>query len=207
MELVGWPKGISMSNFRSGFQKTVIVAMLCLLPVSMSGCLQKERPEPSNTEEKKQVVSSQAAKVSVKATISLEELKLAFLKPTEQRSEQVIVGRALGQALSDKQQLLLSSLHALIEGPNEEEKAQGLFSEIPPASKLLGFDLEPAAITVNFNNAFTEGGGSYSVQARWAQVKATVEAIYAEKEVKLLIEGEPSSFSLGGEGLNVTSNE
>ena len=91
-----------------------------------------------------------------------------------------------------------TSLHALLVGPNREESSAGLASTIPRGSKLLGLSIHDGIATANFNSAFASGGGSFSVNARIAQVVFTLTQFSTVKTVL---------FELNGVKVTTFSNE
>lgn len=188
------------------FRLAVGLTLFTLVASGLTGCLPKEQPsKPLPPLQEKPEPKTEGTK-SVKAEFALpvDKTAITFIKPTAQRSEQIKVNRLLKQATTDKKQVLLSSLQYLLNGPTPEEAEQGLFSEIPKETTLLGFEILADAININFSEEFASGGGAYSLQSRWKQVTTTVHGVYPDKKVKLLIEGQPDE-TLGAEGLTVNN--
>lgn len=94
------------------------------------------------------------------------------------------------------------TLEALIEGPSESERAQGLSSALPEDTRVLGVRLRGEELEVNVSDAFTTGGGSAAMQARLNQVFYTLTQPNSVEAVRLLVEGVPLTY-LGGEGIIV----
>jgi spore germination protein GerM len=103
---------------------------------------------------------------------------------------------------ASKSDVLQFALTELLKGPSVEEKSQGFYTEIPPDTKLIGITQDPAVIRINLSQPFTSGGGSTSMTQRLEELKRTVKAVDAKREVTILVEGKPLEL-LGGEGLEV----
>ncbi|MGC2240715.1 MAG: Gmad2 immunoglobulin-like domain-containing protein [Acidimicrobiia bacterium] len=56
--------------------------------------------------------------------------------------------------------------------PSEEEL--GLISEIPAGTRLLGVDVNDGVATVDLSSQFDDGGGTFSMEARLAQIVFTI---------------------------------
>lgn len=93
-----------------------------------------------------------------------------------------------------------AAVEALLEGPNADEEALGLGTAIPEGTELLGLDLVDDTATVDLSSEFASGGGSFSMNARVAQVVYTVTQFPSVRHVEFRLDGEPVE-ALGGEGL------
>lgn len=96
--------------------------------------------------------------------------------------------------------LLRGALTALLEGPTDDDLADGLLTTIPDGTRLLDLNLADGTATVDLSREFETGGGSLMMQARVAQVVFTATQFDNVDEVVFWLEGEPVEF-LGGEGL------
>ena len=103
---------------------------------------------------------------------------------------------------SEAETHLKESLQALIDGPTASEAARGLSTALTPSTEILGLRLLGSEVEVDLPQAFTEGGGSATMQGRLNQVFYTLTQPTTVTSVRLLIEGEPVSY-LGGEGILV----
>lgn len=110
------------------------------------------------------------------------------------------VARNLPRASADTH--LKESLQALIEGPNASEAARGLSTTLGPDIRILGLRVIGSEVEVDLSQAFTEGGGSATMQGRLNQVFYTLTQPSSVTSVRLLVEGVPISY-LGGEGILV----
>jgi len=99
---------------------------------------------------------------------------------------------------------LTDVVHALIAGPNADEKGSGLISLIPPATKLLSASIRGNTAFLSFNEEFqynTYGVEGYAGQLR--QIVFTVTEFPNVADVQILIEGRRIDYL--GEGVWVGS--
>ncbi|MDZ7679347.1 MAG: Gmad2 immunoglobulin-like domain-containing protein [Acidimicrobiales bacterium] len=113
-----------------------------------------------------------------------EELKVGYVRQAE----------GLGVAAE--------ALEALLAGPNGDDEALGLHTEIPDGTELLGVDIVDNQATVDLSGEFESGGGTLSMSARLAQVVFTTSQFPSVDEVVIHLDGEPAE-TLGGEGLMI----
>jgi hypothetical protein len=95
-----------------------------------------------------------------------------------------------------------TAMQALLAGPTRSERNHGISSAIPRGTKLLGISISGGVATVNLSGKFDNGGGSYSMQARLAQVVWTLTQFSTVDSVKFKINGTPTTV-FGGEGVTV----
>ena len=94
-----------------------------------------------------------------------------------------------------------AAMTALLAGPKgaELESQPAVFTAIPDGTRLLGVTLADGVATVDLSSEFESGGGSYSVQARLAQVVYTLTQFPTVDGVLLEIDGKPvTTFSSEG---------
>jgi spore germination protein GerM len=88
----------------------------------------------------------------------------------------------------------------LISGPNAQEQAGGIFSEIPSGTKILKAEIIDKVAAITFNKKISDAsGGSARIQGMIAQIVYTFTEIPGVEKVKIEAEGE-ESLVLGGEG-------
>ena len=81
-----------------------------------------------------------------------------------------------------------SALGALLEGPTEEEKAQGYFSSIEPGTELRGLSIQHGVAFVDFSEALDANvAGSCRVTAIRAQIEQTLRQFPTVNEVQIYI--------------------
>jgi len=94
-----------------------------------------------------------------------------------------------------------AAMTALLAGPKgaELESRPAMFTAIPDGTRLLRVTIADRIATVDLSTAFESGGGSYSVQARLAQVVYTLTQFPTVEGVLFRIDGKPvTTFSSEG---------
>lgn len=91
------------------------------------------------------------------------------------------------------------SIKSLLSGPNKEEKAKGIYSEIPSGTKLISLEETPNKITINLSGDFEQGGGTDGLYKRLYQLIKTANKNTA-LDVYLYINGKQVDV-VGGEGI------
>ena len=119
------------------------------------------------------------------------DVKVYFL-----REEQIVISHRDVQGPA----VLRAALTELLEGPTTEEAADGLHTEVPMATELLGVNLVDGLATVDLSSDAESGGGSLSMTARIAQIVFTATQFANVDEVLFWLDGEPVDF-FGGEGI------
>lgn len=98
--------------------------------------------------------------------------------------------------------VLRGAIAALLAGPTPAEKAAGLVSTIPAGTTLRSVDLDDGLATVDLSADYGEGGGSFSLMTRLAQVIFTATQFANSDRVVFWMDGEPVEF-FGGEGIGL----
>jgi germination protein M len=100
--------------------------------------------------------------------------------------------------------LAIASMEALVAGPSEDETAgtPSISTAIPEGTSVLGVEVENGLATVDLSDEFDDGGGSFSMFARLAQVVYTLTRIDGVDEVEFTIEGQPVTV-FSGEGIEL----
>ena len=104
--------------------------------------------------------------------------------------------------LPDKQTKMSYAIKSLIEGPQKAEKRNGVYSEIPSSTKLLGIKELDDKIIVDLSGDFQYGGGADSLYSRVKQLIKTSLANCGSKPVYLYIDGKQANV-IGGEGIMI----
>lgn len=94
------------------------------------------------------------------------------------------------------------AIQALISGPREKEKANGVYSEIPTGTRIISINETPDKVIINLNSAFENGGGTESLYKRLFQLIKTAKR-NTTKPVYLYINGTKVEY-IGGEGIMIT---
>jgi spore germination protein GerM len=90
----------------------------------------------------------------------------------------------------------------LAAGPSDAERARGVGSEIPAATRLLGARLEAGTLTVELSEAVVAGGGSASMWGRIQQLRYSLTALPGVSSLVVEVAGAPLRV-WGGEGVMV----
>lgn len=91
------------------------------------------------------------------------------------------------------------AVNSLINGPKANEKAKGVYTEIPSGTNVLSVKEFPDKVIVNLSSEFETGGGTDSLYKRLYQLIKTVRR-NSDVPVYLYIEGERADV-IGGEGI------
>lgn len=94
------------------------------------------------------------------------------------------------------------AVRQLFVGPNHNETAKGIYSEIPESAKLIAVTDSELKVIVDVTGSFSYGGGSDSIYSRVRQLIKTVLA-NTDKPVYLYIDGKQADV-IGGEGISLT---
>lgn len=94
------------------------------------------------------------------------------------------------------------AINALIQGPKSDEKAKGVYTEIPTTTRVVSINETPAEVIINLNSAFEQGGGTESLYKRLYQLIKTAKR-NTSKPVYLYIDGAKAEV-IGGEGIMIT---
>ena len=95
-----------------------------------------------------------------------------------------------------------AAMESLIAGPNAQEQAAAVGSQIPAGTQLLGLNVDNGVATVDLTSEFESGGGSASMNMRIAQVVYTLTQFPTVKGVLFQLDGQRVDV-LGGEGVIV----
>jgi len=98
-----------------------------------------------------------------------------------------------------------AALEALAAGPTDDERegTPSISSAVPEETSVLGVEVKDAVARVNLSEEFDDGGGSFSMIARLAQVVYTVTRFDSVEQVEFLIEGEPVTV-FSSEGIELS---
>lgn len=94
------------------------------------------------------------------------------------------------------------AIQTLIAGPKQNERAKGVYSEIPAGTRIISINETSDKVIINLNSAFETGGGTESIYKRLNQIIKTAKR-NTTKPVYLYIEGNKAEV-IGGEGIMIT---
>ncbi|PWU22857.1 MAG: hypothetical protein C5B48_09615 [Candidatus Rokuibacteriota bacterium] len=90
-----------------------------------------------------------------------------------------------------------AALRSLAAGPTAGERAAGLVSAMPAATRLLGISITDGVATVDLTSAYESGGNARSLQLRLAQVVYTLTQFPTVRAVRFQLDGSPVSVVSG----------
>lgn len=93
------------------------------------------------------------------------------------------------------------AVKSLISGPTSNEKAKGVYTEIPSGTRLISVNEQADRVIINLNAAFESGGGTDGTYKRLYQLIKTSKQ-NTTKPVYLYIEGQKADV-IGGEGIMI----
>lgn len=103
--------------------------------------------------------------------------------------------------VDEKQDKLEVSSRELVKGPNDNERASGMFSQIPKNANVISTTMTQGTIAVNFSRQLgMYDGGASNVRYLLSQIVYTFTELRGIKKVQILINGEEAP-TLGSEGL------
>ncbi len=125
-------------------------------------------------------------------------IEICWLNPTNNKIE--LVSKTLNFQKSVKSERILeTAFEYLLAQPTDTKYT----TAIPEGTKLLGIEVKPDGIHLNFSQEFTSGGGSASMSSRLAQVIYTATSSDSGDRVWINVEGKPLKY-LGEEGIIVS---
>ena len=93
-----------------------------------------------------------------------------------------------------------AAVQSLLAAPTDLERLEGIQTQIPDGTELLGLSIDKGIATVDLTSEFESGGGSASMSMRLAQVVFTLTQFPTVKGVQFALDGQPIEV-LGGEGV------
>lgn len=94
------------------------------------------------------------------------------------------------------------SINALIQGPKQEERKRGVYTEVPSGSEIINISEQKDKVIINLNSAFVNGGGTDSLYKRLYQLIKTAR-LNSNLPVYLYIDNQRADV-VGGEGIMLT---
>ena len=165
-------------------------------------------PAPAEQNEQPSSAQQQSAALTETAPIippvAVQEMRERALYFTQVDRDGTILRVRVNRSLPLSSSPMTDVLHALIAGPNEEERQRGLVSLIPPDTQILSVAIRDDTAFINFNDDFqfnTFGVEGYAAQLR--ELVFTVTEFPNIRDVQILIEGRMVNFL--GEGIWIGS--
>ncbi|MGI9018068.1 MAG: GerMN domain-containing protein [Euzebya sp.] len=95
-----------------------------------------------------------------------------------------------------------NTIRALLAGPTPVETAEGLSSSIPADTLLLGISIRDGLASIDLSQEFENGGGSFNILSRLAQVTYTLAQFPTVDAVAFRLDGQPVTV-FSGEGVEL----
>lgn len=131
------------------------------------------------------------------------ELKSVTLYFTRVQDDGRIVNQKIVRSVNYSESPLVSSIKALLKGPDGNELSQGLVSMIPAGTSLLSAWVQESVAYLNFSEGFQFNPlGGDGLRAQLRQVVWAATEFPTVKAVQILIEGKKVEF-LGGDNVAV----
>lgn len=156
----------------------IAVCSFACSAVLLTGCAERKILTGSAVPQQNQ------AERAVQAELVGNTAEVWFVKPGSENLELVKVTRKLSG--KDK---LEAALIELLHGPTGEEETQGLATEIPKGTILLGVRALDDDYEIDLSRRFAASGGGASMETRMEQLKRTVASVVGEHKVYLNVEG------------------
>jgi germination protein M len=110
---------------------------------------------------------------------------------------------AASRDIAGTPQVATGAINELLTGTTPYEEDQGMSSEVPFETRLLAISIQDdGTAVVDLSGDFQDGGGSFSMQMRVAQIVFTLTQFDTVDRVQILIDGQ-SVEAIGGEGVMV----
>lgn len=138
--------------------------------------------------------------LSIRTMRRLPDTLLYFVQSTNTGFTLAPVGRV--NRADTEEARVRAALVALIDGPNDSERAKGLSTAFPPDTEVVGVTLESGTATINLSNSFASGGGLAAQQGRLYQLLYTVSQSKHVDKVYLRLNGDPVRV-FGSEGISL----
>ncbi len=94
------------------------------------------------------------------------------------------------------------AINALIQGPKQEERQRGVYTEVPSGSEIINISEQKDKVIINLTSAFVNGGGTDSLYKRLYQLIKTAK-LNSNLPVYLYIDNQRADV-VGGEGIMLT---
>lgn len=153
-----------------------------------------------NTEKLDVLTEKEAEEIAKKEDIKPKEMVVVYFLSSDMNGKSWFAKSI--RPLPNGQSQISYAIKSLIKGPQEAEKKNGIYSEIPAGTKLLKIQELQDKVIVDLSNDFQYGGGADSLYSRIKQLIKTSLANSRNKPVYLYIEGKQANV-IGGEGVMI----
>ncbi|MFA6988788.1 MAG: GerMN domain-containing protein [Candidatus Gastranaerophilaceae bacterium] len=196
-------KSKSKTNHSSWIKAFVMVFIISILGFTTVFLTNKKFDIPQNINNKfikQKNVNKIAKPEKIDKTEKTESIEIYFVKGKKNQGITYLEYIPVKRAVKKGENHFETAIKELLKGSSLQEKQQGINTEIPTATKLLGISSDPKSYTINLSEDFQFGGGTDSMKARVYQVIKTATSASEGKDVYLQLDGEKIEV-IGGEGI------
>ncbi len=173
------------------------LALLVLL-IAVAGCgVEGTAEQPAATTQTPGSTSTTTPALPTTTSSSPEPADMMTLNVYFVRGE--VLGVAHRRVLRTEA-VAVAAMEQLLSEPTTAEEEWGFTTSIPTETRLLGVTVDEGVATVNLSGEFEQGGGTFAMTMRLAQVVYTLTQFPTVDAVSLAIEGTPIDV-FSGEGL------
>src|SRR5574344_1870351 len=174
-----------------GFCMIIVVGL-----IAFNVLMPKPEIKPDDIQVSQRSVQEETEKQSLKQ--SKEYVNIYFIGKNEHNEEVYkAVKREYNKDVDGTK--LKFAINSLIGGPRSEERARGVYTEVPSGSEVINITEQPGKVIINVNSAFVTGGGTDSLYKRLYQLIKTAR-LNSSNPVYLYIDGQKADV-VGGEGI------
>lgn len=179
--------------FFIGFCMMVIVGL-----VAFNVLMPKTEIKPEEVRVMQRSVEEEVTETQKPEVVEVQYVNVYFIGKNEHNEEVYkAVKREYSQDVDGSK--LRFAVNALVRGPKPDERARGVYTEVPMDSKVINITEQSDKVIVNLNSAFVTGGGTESLYKRLYQLIKTVK-LNSNLPVYLYIDGQRADV-VGGEGI------
>lgn len=176
-----------------GFCMIVVIGI-----VAFNAFMPKPEITPEDVEVSERSVAEEVMGDEKPEKTEVQYLNIYFIGKNEHNEEVYKAVKRVYNKDVDGSQIRFA-VNALIKGPKAEEKAKGVYTEVPIDSEVINISELPDKVIVNLNSAFVTGGGTDSLYKRLYQLIKTVK-LNSNLPVYLFVDGQRADV-VGGEGI------
>lgn len=176
-----------------GFCMIVVIGI-----VAFNAFMPKPEITPEDVEVSERSVAEEVMGEEKPEKTEVQYLNIYFIGKNEHNEEVYKAVKRVYNKDVDGSQIRFA-VNALIKGPKAEEKAKGVYTEVPIDSEVINISELPDKVIVNLNSAFVTGGGTDSLYKRLYQLIKTVK-LNSNLPVYLFVDGQRADV-VGGEGI------
>lgn len=178
-------------------RRTIALLLVLGLAIGLAACTPAATPVGQGSQPAQPDAASTTPPAAVQETVPAEPSAPVALRVYYAYPEKL---QPVARTVPHTTAVLKAALLQLLAGPTPAEKALGMTSQIPAATRLRGVTVKANVAVVDLTSAFGTGGGTLSMTNRIAQVVYTCTQFQGIDAVTFLMDGKPVD-ALGGEGI------